>query len=392
MPSIIAPLRLARAFHRCGHEVVGIQGEHEWFDGNQQQLEPWGVCLTGPTDNVVNTTKNVAKEFNPDLIFVCGDPYNHAFPPIAKEFGALSSLYVPDPYYQYFPNAATIQTYEQYDLIFASEGHASNYLRAHSNILSEKTYELNHAYDPQLGPSDEYLKESEKKYLASICAGLEVRRHGELIRMFYLPSLSFPDHFIVAGSLGDRFPNHIMSDENSSCTQQEIDKYSDFKFNVKCLSEPLKKPLSGSKAGVVHWDELSNKYIPWHGGGLSHRNVHKMYADSYVGFNPFGSYLYASEYGYKTYGTKLTEMMGSSAAVLCNNIPGIGHYIDDWKTGWVIPNDIPPGEQTNLATDRYQYAVDNPEEVIKMGINARNFILKNHTWDHRIHDIENLVS
>jgi len=100
--------------------------------------------------------------------------------------------------------------------------------------------------------------------------------------------------------------------------------------------------------------------------------------------NIYGDYLAKSPYANRMFGTKLFEQLGSGAAVITNHISGIEDLVIDGKTGFIV-------ETTREAIDAYQYAIDNSVEVQKMGQAARKLILKNHTWNHRVKEIEKIL-
>lgn len=387
MPSQLFPLRLARGFKRCGHSVIGLQGEHDWIPKEKQgkYKAEWGDGCTVPSTEVVSVLDQILEYLpTPDLLIVANTVDDRWYN-LADKHGLVIAPFQSDPFYEGLPPKDYIKArYGKADVIFANEGHATNYIN--HCLGEEKAYTINHALDLTIAPTDEEIEELGKEYLASIVAGLEVRRHGELMRLFYIPSKSFPSQrFAVAGSLHKRFPRSVMNHTNSSCTKKEVEEYSDYSFeNVEPVSEPLENAVAGSKAGVVHWDEGTKSYQPWHGGGLSWRNSHRLYAESYFGVNPFGGYLSKSQYALDTKGTKIYEIMGCGAVPICNYLDGMEDLITNGENGFFC-------ETPKEAVAAMQIAVDSPEEAIEMGKLAREKIMESETWDHRVKQIEEII-
>lgn len=388
MPSQIFPKRLANAFGLEGHPTITIQGEHEWVPEEKKGFykAPWGDGATVPSDQVLSALDQILEHLpKPDLIIVA-NTINQGYYNLGKKYDVPIVPFQSDPFYLGLPPKDQLEaTFGQAAFALFNEGHPVNYIKDVHPELGEKCHIINHALDLTIAPDDKEFKTLEKKYLASCCAGMEVRRHKQLIRLFYVPSLSFPgERFVVAGSLDVRFPKHIMADPLAGLTPEEIEKYSDFDFNIETKSEEIKNPVAGSQAGVQHWNPETEKYEPWFGGGLSWHGVHRLYASSLLGVNIYGDYLARSPYANRMFGTKLFEQLGSGAAVITNHISGIEDLVIDGKTGFIL-------ETTREAVDTYQYAIDNSEEVKKMGRAARRRILKNHTWNHRVKEIEEIL-
>lgn len=388
MPSQIFPKRLASAFGLEGHNVITIQGEHLWVPEEKKAFykAPWGDGCTVPSEQVTVALDQILEHVpKPDMIIVA-NTINQEYYDIGKKYDVPIIPFQSDPYYTSLPNKDQLEMiFGQADASFFNEGQPVNYIKDVAPELGKKCHTINHALDLTVAPTDEELKTIEKEYLVSCCAGLEVRRHKQLVRLFYIPTLSFPNQrFAVAGSLDVRFPKHIMADPLCGLNREEIEKYSDFDFNVEPKSEPIENPVAGSQAGVQHWDPKEEKYTQWFGGGLSHPRVHQLYAQSFYGVNIYGDYLANSIYADKMFGTKLFEQLGCGAAVITNHIDGIEELVIHGKTGFIV-------ETTEDSIDAMQYAVDNRDEVIKMGKNARKLIMDNHTWNHRVKQIEKII-
>ena len=394
MASQIFPVRLARNLHACGHSVLGFQSEHNWVDEKERGIYKyeWGDCCTVPEKDLLPVMDQTLAAIPKADLMIVANTIDDRYYNLAKKYDIPTAPFLSDPYYQGIPNKEAVKaTFEKADVVFCNEGQATEYIN--DCLGEERAHTINHAYDQTLGPTDEEVKNAEKKYLASICAGIEIQRHAQLMRLLYLPSLNFPEEkFAVAGSMGKRYPPEVMENPKAQLTEEEIKKYTDFDFeSIVPLSEPFEKCLWGSQAGVKFYDYVAKEWKPWYGGGLSQSLVHRMYMNSFYGVNPFGSYLYDSPYCRYTFGTKLTEMLGSSAAVICNYIPDIETHIEHGKTGWIIPNDLSPEEQIKKVTEYMQYAVDNPSNILRMGLDARKYTLKYHTWQIRVKQIEKIV-
>lgn len=388
MPSQIFPLRLARAFGLEGHRVITIQGEHSWVPEEKKDFykAPWGEGCTVPSEQVTRALDQILKHLpKPDIVIVA-NTINQEYYDIGKKYEVPIVPFQSDPYYTGLPNKDQLEMiFGQADACFFNEGQPVNYIKDVHPELGEKCHIINHALDLTIAPTDEELRTIKKEYIASCCAGLEVRRHKQLMRLFYIPTLSFPkENFAVAGSLDTRFPKNVMADPLCGLKREEIEKYSDFDFNIEPKSETIENPVAGSQAGVQHWNPLTEKYEPWFGGGLSWHGVHRLYAQSFFGVNIYGDYLANSIYADKMFGTKLFEQLGCGAAVISNHIAGLEELVIDGKTGFIV-------ETAEDAIAAMQCAVDNPEDIIKMGKNARRLILKNHTWNHRVKQIEKIM-
>ena len=389
MPSQIFPLRLARAFGQLGHPTITLQGEHGWIPKEKQgkYKTPWGDGCTVPTDQVVPVLDQLLGYIpKPDIIIVA-NTVDDRYYNVAQKHDVHIAPFQSDPYFGGYPPKEFIEAqFGKADICLFNEGNPVNYIKEVAPKIGEKCHIVNHALDLTIAPTDEDVKNSEKEFLASCCAGIELQRHKQFMRLFYFPSMKFPDHkFGVAGSLDVRFKRETMEDPRVGLTDEEVIKYSDYTFpSITPQSEPLKNPLAGSATGLEHWDPIAEKWCKWHGGGLSWSRTHSLYCNSYYGFNAYGDYLTKNKYGYKMFGTKLFEQLGSGCAVVSNFISGIEDLVLDGKTGFIV-------ETEKEAIDAYQYAVDNPESVRKMGLAARKNILENHTWNHRVRQIEKIV-
>ncbi len=70
----------------------------------------------------------------------------------------------------------------------------------------------------------------------------------------------------------------------------------------------------------------------------------------------------------------ILEMMASGLPVISSDIPALRAIIKDGETGLLFENN----NEEELAS-KIQFIIDNPAEVIPMGKNARQFVLKNHS-------------
>lgn len=389
MPSQIAPLRLMRAFHAEGWNVLCCQSEHLWLPKKEQGIYkyPWGDCCTVPESELLPAIDQILENVPKPDLFIVANTINSSYYDLAEKHDLIIAPFQSDPYYAGYPSKDGIEAqFGRADLILFNEGNPVNYIKEIHPEIGEKCHIVNHALDLTIAPTDEEVKNSEKEFLVSICSGLELQRHKQFMRLFYFPSLKFPDQkFGVAGSLDVRFKRETMEDPKVGLTDEEVVKYSDYTFpSIKPQSEPLKNPLAGSAAGVEHWNPKTERYEQWFGGGLSWERTHQLYNNSYYGFNAYGDYLTKNPYSYKMFGTKIFEQLGSSAACITNRIGGIEELVQDGKTGFIV-------ETEKEAIDAYQYGVDNPESVRKMGLAARKNILENHTWNHRVRQIEKIV-
>lgn len=379
LPYHIAPQRVARALIRAGHELFNID---LYDDGwgippnppNKVFSKPWGKSIHALVDDYHQTVKNTITTFKPDLVYSLGWLGTKDVM-IFEETGIPFGLHRADPYWkpEHLPPKSHLKFHDRANFMTFNEGQAWNYYRL--NGLGEKAHLLNHAVDPELAPSLEEVKRTEKKYLCStIMGGEDPPRIDELIEKYYMATDYFPDQlFIGAGGIGksfkwklDELRRRVPNDQSQTHTPEETKHHGRF-FNMTKLFH--------------HYCETFPNKTNYH--LLCHRAVHQTYSQSYYGFTPWGDYLRTGilgEYNTKTFGTKTFEMGGSGAAMLSCHIADIEEVVIDGKTGFIT-------HSTEDTGNAFQYAIDNPEEVRKMGIEAWKDIHKRHSWDVRYRDV-----
>jgi len=373
--SFIAPLRIARAYHRHGHEVRMIN----WADdripssaiGAESDGLSWGHCYTLPLDRMISVFIEQIDGWKPDIVYAMGTTHIDTLIKLCKKYSIPIGLHVGDPYYASYPTQGIIDIYDKMSFITFNEGQAYNYVRTVYSYLADKCWLLNHAIDPELAPSENQLKLLEKKYICACVGGDDRIRRRELIQYYYQWTNSFSNHqFVVGGSLYKGFKGATYTTQDldskvndghqkwnhTTFTDEEVKLYTEKAFNIIHIPNDLPYPL-----------------------GLSHPATHLLYAQSYYGFTPYGHYLREgsqSQYNMMTFGTKITEMGGSGAAMIANRIHDIDVLIKHGETGWILENP----EDTLKA---FKFAIEHPKDARQMGINAYKYIHKYHNWDLR---------
>ncbi len=373
--SFIAPLRIARACARHDDEVMII----DWADDRIQPPEilkegyeehKWGVSYTLKLDDMLPELEKQIKEFKPDLVYSMGTGSLWNLRKICKDHKVPLGLLVGDPYYAEYPSNDLLDMYGLMDFVTFNEGQAWNYVRTIRPVIANKCYLLLHAIDPELAPTIEEVQKTDKKFICSCVGGDDRIRRRELLLYFYQWTNSFPDHkFAVGGSL-----------KYTPYTYPELDpKIKDGKFwnKTEFIEEEAKKLCDTQFNLFFHEHDLTYPL------GLSHKAVHKLYSESYYSFTPYGRYIVdgrVSKYNTMTFGTKIFEQMGSGSAIIANDIADLDMIIKDGETGFILktPED---------AYKAFKLAVDEPEKVKQMGINAYNFAHKFHSWNNRYSEV-----
>jgi len=314
------------------------------------------------------------EEYKPDLIYLFGWLTSEDIFGIEKT-GIPFGLHRADPYWKpaYLPADWSIKLFKTADFMTFNEGQAWNYCRLKG--LGEKAHLLNHAVDPELAPPLEEVRRTDKHYLCStVMGGEDPPRLDELIEKYYMATDDFPNHlFIGAGGIGksmmwkiDEQGRKVPNDFSPSHSQEET------RFHGKTFN----------MSKMFHFQCLTflnktNSQL------LCHEAVHHLYSQSYYGFTPWGDYLRVGilgKYNTKTFGTKTFEIGGSGAAMLSCHIADIEDVVKDGKTGFIT-------HSTEDTKDAFQYAIDNPKEVRKMGEEAWKDLHKRHSWDVRYRDV-----
>ena len=376
--SFIAPMRIARACHRHGDEVRLINWADDRVDGKDlvigQQNLKWGMCWTLSLSHMLSTLIEQLETWKPDVIYSMGTTQIQALIRLSKRYEVPLGIHVGDPYYSAYPTQSTVNNYKLADFITFNEGQAWNYIRKTHPEIAEKCYLLNHAIDPELSPTWEEVQKVDKKYIVSCVGGDDRIRRKELVTYYYQWTTDFPDaKFATGGSLvkGVTAP-YTEKDLNpkikeagrgwnhTTFTEEEVKKYEGKLFNVNWIPNDLNYPL-----------------------GLSHEAVHKLYSESYYAFTPYGHYIREgkqSGFNVMTFGTKIFEQGGSGCAMISNRVKDIEQLIIHGVTGFIL--DTPED-----AKKAFQFAIDHPEKVRQMGLNAYKFIHMFHSWDNRYKEV-----
>jgi len=379
LPYHIAPQRIARALIRAGHELFNID---LYDDGigippnppNKVFQTPWGNSIHVLVKNYREAVEQAVSDFKPDLIYVFGYAArtDTAF---FRRFRIPFGIHRADPYWKasFIPSREALQVWRQIDFVTLNEGQPWNHARL--NGLEDKVHLLNHAIDPELAPTLKEVQRIDKRYLCStVMGGEDPPRIDELIENYYMATDPFPDQlFIGAGGIGasfkwklDELHRRVPNDQSRTHKPEETKFHGKF-FNMTKLFH--------------HYCETFPNKTNYH--LLCHRAVHQLYSQSYYGFTPWGDYLRTGilgEYNTRTFGTKTFEIGGSGAAMLSCHIADIEEVVKDGKTGFITHRT----EDTKAA---FQYAIDNPKEVRKMGEEAWKDIHERHSWDVRYRDV-----
>ncbi len=372
--SFIAPLRIARACARHDDEVVMIG----WLD-NRVSLEclpegrtehKWGISYSLKLDDMIPELEKQIEEWKPDIIYSMGTGSIWNLYQTCKKYQIALGLHIGDPYYSEYPNKDLLDIYQKMGFITANEGQAWNYIKSVRPKIAYKCHLLNHAIDPELCPNLEEVINTQKKYICSVVGGDDRIRRRELLLYYYQWTNSFPENkFAIGGSIAktkyeynDLNPNIIDGKHwnHTEFTEEEAKEFTDKQFNLEFIPNDLTYPL-----------------------GLSHKAVHKLYSESYYSFTPYGRYIVdgrVSKYNTMTYGTKIFEQMGSGSAIIANDIADLDMIIKDGETGFIL-------KKPEDAYKAFKMAVDSPDKVRQMGLNAYNFAHKFHSWDNRYEEV-----
>lgn len=372
--SFIAPLRIARACARHGDEVMMI----DWADNRIKpevlkegyEEHKWGVSYTLKLRDMLPELEKQIREFKPDVVYSMGTGALWKIRQLCKKYQIPLGLHVGDPYYASYPDADLLDMYQLMNFITFNEGQAWNYVRTVRPAMANKCHLLLHAIDPELAPTIQEVQKTQKKYICACVGGDDRIRRRELILYYYQWTNNFPDNdFAIGGSLckGEyTYPelDPKVKDGNlwnkTELTEEEAKKFTGKKFNLTFIPNDLTYPL-----------------------GLSHPAVHKLYSKSYFSFTPYGRYLVdgrVSKYNTMTYGTKIFEQMGSGSAIIANKIENLDMIIKDGQTGFIL-------EKPEDAYKVFKMAIDSPDKIRQMGLNAHNFAHKFHSWDNRYQEV-----
>ena len=372
--SFIAPLRIARACARHGDEVMMIG----WLDDRVSPdvlkegctKHKWGVNYSLKLNDMIPELEKQIQEWKPDVIYSMGTGTIWKLYQTCKKYKIPLGMLVGDPYYSEYPSKDILDIYQKMDFLTFNEGQAWNYVRTVRPKIADKCHLLLHAIDPELAPTLKEVKNKKKKFICSSVGGDDRIRRRELLLYFYQWTNSFPNQsFAVGGSL--KYTPYEYSEldpkvkdgkhwNKTEFTEEEAKKFTDKQFNLFFHQHDLTYPL-----------------------GLSHEAVHKLYSESYYSFTPYGRYIVdgrVSKYNTMTFGTKIFEQMGSGSAIIANDIADLDMIIKDGETGFILktPED---------AYKAFKLAIDSPDKVRQMGINAYNFAHKFHSWDNRYDEV-----
>ncbi len=389
LPYHIAPQRIARALTRAGHELFNIDlYEEVWgvppHPPNQVFQTPWGPSVhslgsAAPSRpdlirDYLNQIEAAINEFKPDLIYFLGH-LGAGDIPLAQKAGIPFGLHRADPYWkpEHLPRPSNLKFHARADFMTFNEGQAWNYFK--QNGLGDKAWLLNHAIDPYLAPTLQEVQRTEKRYLCTtVMGGEDPPRISELIEKYYMATDAFPDQlFIGAGGIGksfrwklDELRRKVPNDQSQPHTPEET-VYHGRAFNMTKLFHYY----------CDNFPSKTNYHL------LCHKAVHQLYSEGLYAFTPWGDYLRTGilgEYNTKTFGTKTFEMGGSGAAMLSCHIADIEEVVIDGKTGFIT-------HSTKETEEAFQYAIDNPDAVRKMGEEAWRDIHKRHSWDVRYREV-----
>ena len=373
--SFIAPLRIARVCARYGNEVRMIDWEDDRIDSDYmisgQEEHKWGYSWTYPLHKMLETLIDQIEEWKPDVIYSMGTTQIQSLIRLCSKYQIPLGLHVGDPYFASFPDENVTNHYKQCNFLTFNEGQAWNYIKQTIPSIADKCYLLNHAIDPELSPSWKEVQKINKRYICSCVGGDDRIRRRELVLYYYQWTNKFLDKsFGVGGSLGGVNPylkNDLSSKvkdkfawNHTTFTDNETEKFKGVKFNITKIDNDLPYPL-----------------------GMSHEAVHKLYSESYYGFTPYGYYLCngtQSQYNTMTFGTKIFEQMGVGCAIISNYIKDIDHIIKQGETGFILhkPED---------ALEAFKLAIEKPEEVRQMGLNAYKLAHEKHSWNNRYEQV-----
>lgn len=377
--SFIAPLRIARTCFRHGDQVRML----EWINPaipetslkEGHKPEKWGDVYSYPLEKMIPMFIDMLEDWQPDVIYLMGHGGLETITKLCKKYSVPIILHIGDPFYAEYASDNLLDLYIQCDAITFNEGQAWNYIKLKRPGSVNKCYLLNHAIDPELAPTWEEVQKIEKKYICSCVGGDDRIRRRELLLYFYQWTNSLSNQkFAVGGSLDkgvvqsytrNELVSHIIEGNQSwnhtELTENEVERLKRTLFNIEKIPHDLEYPL-----------------------GLSHKAVHQLYSQSFYGFTPFGKYLCeggrVSEFNTMTFGTKMMEQLGCGCAVIANRIKDIEHIIKHGENGFIL-------EKPEDGLKAFKLAVEKPEEVKQMGLNAYQFAHKYHSWDNRYKEV-----
>ena len=400
VPYHMAPKRVARTLSRAGHELYCVDMYGDPYRTIGPQPEPPNIpfnngrwtSIHAEPDTYIDTLMKASDSFKPDLAYVFGWHNSQWITNFFKERKTPLGLHRADPFFfakggkVMYPPRHVVESYREAGFFTFNEGQAWNYMRQHG--LGDKARLLSHAVDPELAPTREEVVNSEKRYMCSmVMGGEDPYRKLEFLKYYYQWTDLFPSEVFVSGG-GTWSAMKWMMDENGNRVPYGSRPYSVEDLNPSDIMHSTKEDVaefSGRCFNVTKAMDYNCETMPTKVNDtvLCHEFIHRLYRDSFYGFTPYGWYIThgpQSEYQVGPLGTKTTEMGGSGAAMIANWINDVDILIQDGKTGFVFEK---PGD----AVDAFQYAVDNPGDVRKMGLNAYDFIHKHHSWDVRYREV-----
>lgn len=377
LPYHIAPQRIARALTRARHILFNLDIYDDPYSSsglppnhpNRVFPTKWGLSLHTEKKRYFEWLQTITDWFKPDLVYLFGWQNYDGVMKFLNERGVAIGLHRADPYWfapdgkVVYPAKGAIQNFRKASYFTTNEGQAWNYLRQHG--LEDKVHLLSHAIDPALAPSLEILHKTEKKFMCStVMGGEDPYRREDLVRCYYQATNAFPEQtFVCGGGLWKSLKWRL----NKEGEKQPYDAKDEECFNLTKIYD----------FDCETFPEKQNPAV------LCHKFIHQLYSRSYYGFTPWGEYLRTgpqSEYNVRTFGTKTTEMGGSGAAMLSCRIQNIDEIVTEGKTGFVV-------DSVKDSENAFQYAVDNPKAVKKMGEAAWKDIHKRHSWDVRYREV-----
>lgn len=401
IPYHMAPKRIARTLSRAGHELycIDVYGDPYRSIGCQTHAPNtpfhngrWTSVHT-ILDRYFEVLNETCRRFKPDVAYVFGWNNSEIIMRFFKEQGIPFGFHRADPFFYavngkvVYPSRHVVETYGKADFFTFNEGQAWNYMR--TNGLGEKAHLLSHAVDPELAPTRDEVVNADKRYLCSmVMGGEDAYRRMEFIKYYYQWTDLFPDEVFVSGGgtwkgmkwMFDANGNRAVNGSSQPYVDEELKPSDLIHSTQEDVTQLSRRLFNVTKAMDYNCETMPTKK---NDSVLCHQFIHRLYRDSLYGFTPYGWYIThgpQSEYQTGPLGTKTTEMGGSGAAMIANWISGVDVLIQDGKTGFIF-------EKPEDARDAFQYAVDNRDEVRKMGLNAYDYIHKHHSWDVRYRDV-----
>ena len=230
--------------------------------------------------------------------------------------------------------AKKIEQFKQLNGTICIEG-ALELILQEQGVDESKTVTINNGFDPKTFHPKEGI---EKTILSNFIGNFAPQRQKELEYLFFEPSNYFVDKtFLLRGSIKPKphpdynismYPNIIRDDY---ATHQEI-----------C-------------------------------------NIHN--SSTIAASSHFGMWL---NYPGVT-GQKVFEIMGAGTPSLTHDSIGMQSIIENYKTGFLV-------KDLKESIDAYQYCIDNPDEVKKIGQAAHKVAIENYTWSHRAKSILEFIN